>query len=272
MTKLSGRTAIVTGSTWVDPGGLNIGGAVAAEIVREGGRVVLADINIAGAAALAKRLNESSSDGTPVAAAHEVDIRREDDLRRLVTNTVEQFGGVDILVNAAGIFPPDDGDVASMTIEVWDNVMAVNVRGAMLLTKHVLPHFFASGRGAIVNTASTHAFAGDLSLTGYGASKAALNALTVYTATQYGSRGVRCNGICPGTTLSPPALALPPEAREIFERHTLNPRLNRPEDLAKAYLFLVSDDAVGLNGMVVRVDGGLLAHQPFSPDFAALSA
>jgi NAD(P)-dependent dehydrogenase (short-subunit alcohol dehydrogenase family) len=138
----------------------------------------------------------------------------------------------------------------------------------MLLTKHSLPVMLAQGSGAIVNTASTHSFAGDLRLSGYGASKAAVNALTMYTATQYGGRGIRCNAICPGTTLSPPAARMPAEVQGVYRRHTLNPQLNRPEDLARAFAFLASDDASGINGAILRVDGGLLAHQPFTPDFA----
>ncbi|QDQ93023.1 SDR family oxidoreductase [Rhodococcus sp. WB9] len=267
MGRVEGKVAIVTGATSVDPGGLNIGGATATELAAEGARVVLADINVDGAERLAAILNERHGDKTALAVG--IDLRHEDQIEKLVQRTVDYFGAPDIVVNNAGIFPGDDGDVANMRIDVWDNVMAINVRAAMLLTKHTLPHLRKNG-GAIVNTSSTHAFAGDSSLTGYGATKAALIALTKYTATQYGKEGVRCNAICPGTTTTPPALALPQQIKDIYVRHTMSPTLNGPSELGKVYLFLASDDARGINGEVIRVDGGLLAHQPFVPDMSTL--
>jgi len=265
MPMLQDKVAIVTGATYVEPEGLNIGGAIATELVAGGARVVLADVNIEGAEELTDRLNANGS--KKVARAVPTDIRVEAQLQRLVSETVLTFRGVDVVVDNAGIFPGGDVQVSNLALEVWDDVMAVNVRGAMLLTKHALPSLLRRGAGAIVNTSSTHSFGGDLQLTAYGASKAALNALTVYTATQYGRRGIRCNAVCPGTTLSPPVQRAPVEFRETYARHTLNPRLNTPADLAKVVAFLASDDARGINGMVIRADGGLLAHQPFFADF-----
>ncbi|MCX4095839.1 SDR family NAD(P)-dependent oxidoreductase [Nocardia sp. alder85J] len=269
MGRLNDKIAIVTGATIVDPGGLNIGGATAAEFAAEGARVVLADINIQGARALADLLNDKY--GPDTALAIHTDLRSEDEIRALIDTAVRTYGGLHLLMNIAGIFPGDDGDVATMPIEAWDNVMAVNLRSAMLTTKHALPHLRPVG-GSIVNTASTHAFAGDTSLTGYGATKAALIALTKYTATQYGREGVRCNAICPGTTRTPPAQQLPAVITDIYRRHTPAPDLNGPTELAKVYAFLASDDSRGINGEAIRVDGGLLAHQPFVPDMEALGA
>lgn len=269
MSRLANKVAIVTGATTVEPGGLNIGGATATELVAEGARVVLADINIEGASALADQLNQKY--GPDAAIAVDTDLRSEEAIRALVDTTIASFGGLQLLMNIAGIFPAGDGDVATMPVEVWDNVMAVNLRSAMLTTKHALPHLRVHG-GSIVNTASTHAFAGDTSLTGYGCTKAALLALTAYTATQYGAEGVRCNVICPGTTRTPPAQQLPTEITDIYRRHTLAPDLNAPVDLAKVYAFLASDDSRGINGETIRVDGGLLAHQPFVPDMTSLGA
>lgn len=269
MPRLSDKIALVTGATTVQPGGLNIGGAAATELVAEGARVVLADINIEGASALADQLNEKY--GPNAAIAVHTDLRSEEAIRDLVATTVSTYGGLQVLLNIAGVFPAGDGDVATMPIEVWDDVMAVNVRSAMLTTKHSLPHLRIGG-GSIVNTASTHAFAGDTSLTGYGTTKAALLALTAYTATQYGREGVRCNAICPGTTQTPPAQQLPDAVKDVYRRHTLAPELNDPADLAKVYLFLASEDSRGINGESIRVDGGLLAHQPFVPDMLSLGA
>ena len=256
--------AIVTGATWVDPGGLNIGGAIATELVRRGLRVVVADVDAVGARALEERINTEA--GETVVRAVETDIRSEEQVQRLVAETVGTFGRLDAVANNAGIFPGGDGPVGELAIDVWDDVMAVNVRGAMLLTKHALPHLLVAG-GAIVNTSSTHSFAGDLRLTGYGAAKSALNALTMYTATQYARSGVRCNAVCPGSTMSPPAQRLPEPVRAVYERHTLNPSLAAPADIANVVAFLLSDEARSVNGMIIRADGGLLAHQPFVADF-----
>ncbi|WP_067672396.1 SDR family NAD(P)-dependent oxidoreductase [Nocardia miyunensis] len=269
MGRLTGKVAIVTGATLVDPGGLNIGGATAAAFAAEGARVVLADINIEGARTLAKQLEAEHGPG--VALAVETDLRSEEQIRALIDTAVTSFGGLHLLMNVAGVFPADDGEVATMPIETWDDVLAVNLRSALLTTKHALPHLL-SGGGSIVNTASTHAFAGDTSLTGYGCTKAALLALTAYTATQYGREGVRCNAICPGTTRTPPAQQLPAAITDIYRRHTPAPDLNGPAELAQVYLFLASDASSGINGETIRVDGGLLAHQPFVPDMVALAA
>jgi NAD(P)-dependent dehydrogenase (short-subunit alcohol dehydrogenase family) len=264
MSGLKDKVAIVTGATWLNDGGVNIGGATAEELVAQGAKVVVADINGQGAADLAARINEGNEGA---ALASTTDVRNESDLKALVAQTLAEFGCIDVVINNAGVFRGDDGLIGDLDIDVWDDVIAVNVRGAMLLTKLVLPEMLKNGSGSIVNTASTHSFAGDIRLSAYGASKSAVNALTMYTATQYGHAGIRCNAICPGTTLSPPAQKLPEASRRVYERHTMNPGLSRPSDLARVFAFLASDASSGINGSIIRSDGGLLAHQPFSPDF-----
>lgn len=267
MNRAEGKIAIVTGATWVEPGGLNIGGATASALAAEGAKVVLADINVEAAQALADRLNDEHGGKTAIAV--KADIRDEAQIVALVQEAVSTFGGLNVVVNNAGVFLATDGPIASMAIEAWDDVFATNLRGAMLLTKHALPHLEESG-GSIINTSSTHAFAGDTSLSAYGATKAALIALTKYTATQHGKNGVRANAICPGTTTTPPAQQLPQPIKDIYTEHTLNPSMNSPERLAQVFLFLASDESLGINGEVIRVDGGLLGHQPFVPDMNRL--
>ncbi|MGW0035644.1 SDR family oxidoreductase [Gordonia sp. NB41Y] len=269
MPSFDGKTAIVTGATTVDPGGLNIGGATATELVAGGAKVALADINIEGAQALAKQLNERA--GHSVAIAVHTDVRSEQQIEQLVATTVEQLGEPTIVINIAGVFPPDDTEVATMTVEAWDNVMAVNLRSVMLLSKHTLPYLRKAG-GTIVSTASTHGSAGDTSLSGYGASKAGVIALTKFLATQYGLEGVRCNAVSPGTTTSPPAQQLPEEIKDIFRRQNLNPEMPSPEQQAKVFAFLASDDSAGINGQEIKVDAGLLSHQPMVADMRSLGA
>jgi NAD(P)-dependent dehydrogenase (short-subunit alcohol dehydrogenase family) len=261
---VSDKVAIVTGAGMTDSSVVNIGGAVATELATSGAQVVVADVDEKAATRLAEHLNGTL--GAEVVTVWQTDVRSEEQVRDLVSRTLFAHGRLDIVINNAGIFPGGDSGVAELATDVWDDVMAVNARGPMLLTKHAIPALKARG-GAIVNTSSTHSFAGDSRLTAYGAAKAAVNALTAYTATQHGRDGIRCNAVCPGSTLSPPALLMPEESREIYARHTLNPSLNKPTDVARVIAFLASDAAHAINGMVIRADGGLLAHQPFVPDF-----
>lgn len=269
MARFDNKVAIVTGATTVEPGGLNIGGATATELAAGGAKVVLADINISGAQALADQLNQRH--GGEVALAVQTDVRSEEQIERLVAATVDTFGEPTIVMNIAGIFPGEDGEVATMTVETWDDVFAVNLRSVMLLSKHTLPYLRKAG-GAIVSTASTHGSAGDTVLSGYGASKAGVVALTKFLATQYGRDGVRCNAISPGTTSSPPAQQIPEAIKDIFRRQNLNPEMPTPEQQAKVFAFLASDDAAGINGQEVKVDAGLLSHQPMVADMLALGA
>ena len=269
MRNLDGKVAVVTGATWIPEGGLNIGGAVAAALVDRGARVVAADKSAEGVEALVHSLNEGRQ--AEMAFAYPVDLRETAAPEDLVAWTESTLhGGVDVLVNNAGIFRADDGKVGALEIDVWEDVLAVNLTAPMRLIQAVLPHMRRSG-GSIINTSSTHSFAGDARLSAYGVSKAGLNALTVYVASQYGADGVRCNSICPGTTTSPPAQQLSDAVRAIHHRNALNPRLNSPEDLANVFAFLASDESLGINGMLLRVDAGLLAHQPFMRDVEDLA-
>jgi NAD(P)-dependent dehydrogenase (short-subunit alcohol dehydrogenase family) len=266
---LDGKVAVVTGATWVPDGGLNIGGAVASALVDRGARVVAVDKSAEGVEALVSFLNEKQE--AERAYAYPVDLRRATAAQELVSWTESTLGGgVDVLVNNAGIFRGDDGTVGTLELDVWEDVLAVNLTAPMRLVQAVLPHMRMSG-GSIINTSSTHSFAGDARLSAYGVSKAGLNALTMYVASQYGRERVRCNAICPGTTTSPPVQRLPESARAIHDRNALNPRLNSPQDLANVFAFLASDESLGINGMVLRVDAGLLAHQPFMNDLEALA-
>jgi NAD(P)-dependent dehydrogenase (short-subunit alcohol dehydrogenase family) len=185
----------------------------------------------------------------------------------MVAAAIERYGRLDILHNNAAAVDPAllrrDGEVAAMEVEVWDRTFAVNLRGPMLGCKHAIPRMLERGSGAIVNTSSAAGWAGDLTRSAYGASKAALEALTRYVATQYGKRGIRCNAIAPGV-IATPALAanVPREQMAVYERTQLTSRLGVPEDIAAAVVFLASDDGAFVTGQTLRVDGGLLVHHP----------
>lgn len=268
MGKLDGKVAIVTGATLVDAG-VGIGGATALLMAREGAKVVAADILKEPAERLAAEIRKGGGE----AVACQVELRDERDIARMVEAAVCTFGGLDILHNNAAAIPRADADVASMDAALWDMVMEVNARGTMLACKHAIPHLIKRGGGAIVNTSSDSGLMGDLIRVAYGASKAAINILTQYIATQYGRQGIRCNAVCPGGTRTPTFRAsVTPEIEQMLLRQSLTPRLAEPEDLAKVVVFLASDDAALITGEIISVDGGLLAHTPFYADFLQLGA
>jgi NAD(P)-dependent dehydrogenase (short-subunit alcohol dehydrogenase family) len=263
MSRLDAKVALITGANLTETGA-NIGGVTAELMAREGAAVVVADLPGRGADTLAGEITRAGGR----ALAVDVDLREEAQIQALVAAAVSEFGGLDIVHNNAGVSPLADGDVAGLSADVWDLVMNVDARGAMLVTKHALPHLLARGGGAIVNTSSIAGLAGDAIHTAYGTAKAALCMLAQYVAAQYGSQGIRCNAICPGLTMSPAAYRdLPQELVDSMARLTPSTRLATPSDQANIVVFLVSDEAAMINGQVIRTDGGLLAQQPWVADF-----
>lgn len=266
MATLNGKVAIITGATLTDDG-IGIGGATALLMAREGAQVVVADVLREPAQRLAEKIN--SEGGKAIAC--EVDLQNEDSIKAMVETTIRRFGKLDILDNCAAATPKTDTDVVSMDAAIWDLIMEVNVRGTMLACKHAIPHMIKGGSGAIVNISSGAGLAGDLARTTYGVSKAAINTLTQYIATQHGKQGIRCNALCPGPTLTAHFKAsTTPQVRDLLVRHSLSPRLGAPEDLAEVAVFLVSDRAAMITGQVIVADGGLTGiHQPFYAEFIA---
>jgi NAD(P)-dependent dehydrogenase (short-subunit alcohol dehydrogenase family) len=155
----------------------------------------------------------------------------------------------------------------------WDAAMAVNVRGPMLLCKHALPTMIAGGGGSIVHSSSGFGLLGETTLTAYGASKAALINLSRFIATQYGKQGVRSNVLAIGFVLTENAAGSTPEiVKDILLKHQLNPAFGTARNIADVVAFLASDEAVFINGALIPVDGGFLAHQPSFAHFQELFA
>lgn len=250
---LASRVAVVMGSA----GGI---GARTAEVLAErGAAVVLADIDEARVAANAEALVREGR----AALALRCDVRDERDVERVMDTAVARFGRLDILHNNAAAMHliRNDRDVMSMDMELWDQTMAVNLRGQLLGSRAALPHMLAQGGGSIVNTSSVCGVSGDLVLTAYGASKAAIGHLTLSIATQYGRRGVRCNAVLPGVIrVTRPTGNLPEEALRAHVRQQLLDLVGEPDDIAKAVAFLVSDEARFITGQLLTVDAGLTAH------------
>lgn len=255
--RLAGRVAIVTGAA------SGIGRATASALAREGAAVVVADLNADGAKRVAAEIEAAGGR----AFGQATDVSSEPSVVAMVAAAVERFGGLDVLHNNAALVDPAvmgaDGEVASLSLDTFERTLAVNLRGPLLGCKHAIPRMLERGGGVIVNTSSVAALAGDLVRTAYGISKAGLDALTRYVATQYGKRGIRCNSIAPGV-IATPALAanVTPELIAVYERSHLTPRLGRPEDIAEVVVFLATDAAAFITGQVLSVDGGLLAHHP----------
>lgn len=257
MGRVAGKVALVTG------GGSGIGRASCELLAREGAAVVVADLD----AAAAERVARGIVDAGGRALAQRVDVASEASIEAMVDATVAAFGALHVLYNNAADTSlramEQDGALLDVTTETWDHALAIDLRSVFLGCRTAIPRMIEAGGGSIVNASSNQALAGDLSQTAYAAAKAAINALSLSVATQYGRQGIRCNVVSPGPIRTPAFdRACPPEVAAELARHGLVPRLGRPEDLAHAVLFLASDEAAYITGQILRVDGGQLAHLP----------
>ena len=265
--RVEGKVAIVTGAG-LNERGLNIGGATAQILAREGARVLIATRTEKDGEALADSIRAAGGQ----ALACGLDQGDEQSIRNMIDLTVKTFGGIDILINNAVAVLSEDMDLERTPIEIWDRTMQVNPRGVFLTSKFALPHMLARGGGSIVNISSGSGVAGDNLRVAYGPSKAAINTLTLYIATQYGKRNIRCNAITPGLVLSSKAKRdVTPEALRIFEKQTLTPYLGEPEHIGHLALFLASEEAAFITGAIIPADGGLLCHQTYSSDMLKLA-
>jgi len=224
-------------------------------MAREGASVVVADINGTEAERVAGELES--------AVAAEVDVSDEPSVVRMIETAVESFGRLDVLHNNATDSSTNavDTDIVTLDMAVFDRLIAVNLKGAFMGCKHAIPHMLARGGGSIVNTASIDGFVGRGVRAAYGASKAGIVLLTKSVASQYGTRGIRCNAVAPGLTLT--AGAVNNASKEYIEASLQNypmPRLCAPEDVAKAVVFLASDDASYVNAATLMVDGGATVY------------
>ena len=224
-------------------------------MAREGALVVVADLNGAEAERVAGELE--------AAVPFEVDVSDEESVVRMVETAVESFGGLDVLHNNAtdSSLNAVDTDIATLDMALFDRLVAVNLKGQFLGCKHALPAMLARGGGSIVNTASIDGFVGRGVRAAYGACKAGVVLLTKSVASQYGTRGIRCNAVAPGLTLTPGAVNnASKEYVELSLRNYPMPRLCVPEDVAKAVVFLASDDASYVNAETLMVDGGATVY------------
>lgn len=235
----AGRTAVVTGAA------SGIGRAMAEQLRDRGARVVGVDLDPAGVPDGCTPYAADVADPAAVAAARDA------------------IGPIDVLMNNAGI--GSTTDLLDCSVEEWDRVFAVNVRSVFLWTQAFLPSMLAGGYGAIVNTASVAALVGLRDRAAYSASKGAIVSFTRQVAIQYAGTGVRCNCLCPGTVDSPWVGRLLAEADDpagaraaLVSRQPIG-RLGTPEEVARAGVYLASDDAAFITGTGLVIDGGILA-------------
>jgi len=255
--KLRGKVAIVTGAS------SGIGRASAIAFAREGARVVVADIDQRGGEETAALIAAEDNQAFLV----RVDVAREADIARMVEVTIARWGAIDILFNNAGVLSVTP--IEALTEEEWDRVMGINVKAAFFAVKHVVPHMRRNG-GAILNTGSIASFTGQLGTPVYSASKGAIALLTKSLALDLGRDRIRVNCICPGITDTPMLREHLGGGSEGEAR--IRARLARvplgeilaPEDVARAALYLVSDDSAGITGILHVIDGGLIAAAEYN--------
>lgn len=255
--RFAGKIALVTG------GAQGIGLAICERLGADGARVAIADIDEEAGEEALRRLRAEGIE------AHYVrtDVASEEDCVAFVEAAASRFGGVHILCNNAGIGHPSPPE--ELSLEAFDRVIAVNLRGAMAVAKHVIPHMRAAGGGAIVNIASTRALMSEPNTESYSASKGGLLALTHALAVSLGAYKIRVNAVSPGwietSEWKKRSARRPAELREVDHRQHPAGRVGRPEDIARAVAFLCDPDADFITGVNLVVDGGMTVKMIYEP-------
>ncbi len=242
-----GQVAIVTG------GASGIGRACALAFARGGADVVVVDVAGGDVMIEAARLLR---DVCARCLMFQADVTDFSKAAHVVSEARVRFGGVHLLVNAAGI--SEDAPVWKMTETQWERVLNVNLKGAFNYTRAVAPVFRAQSAGKIVNVTSIEAARGRFGISAYAAAKAGLVALTRTTATELGPSQVNVNAVAPGFTRTPLVERLPEEIRQEAARASVFGRIAEPEEIASVVAFLCTDAARYITGAVIRVDGGQL--------------
>ena len=242
MARLNGKVCVVTGTA------SGIGAESARLFAQEGARVVGVDL---------------SAEGAEGDVTIQADVSDSDQVAAAFARIAEEVGQIDVLMNNAGINPPDDGSILETDLETWQRVQDVNLRSVFLCCKHAIPLMVAAGGGSVINVSSFVATMGAaVSQSSYTASKGAVLALSRELGVEFADRGVRVNALCPGpvnTPLLKELFSKDPERAAKRLVHIPMGRFGEPEEIAKAALFLASDDSSFVTASTFLVDGGLSA-------------
>ena len=256
---IAGKVIVLTGAAQ------GIGAVYARDLASEGARLVMSDIAAEPLQALADEIGSAGGDVHPVVA----DVSSESDTKRLAEESVERYGRIDGLINNAALFSAllPKRSFFDVDPDLWDKVMAVNVRGPFLCCRAILPQMQRQGSGSIVNIASSTVHAGTIGFVHYVTSKSALVGFTRVLAHEFGSDGIRVNAVCPGTIHTratdfhiASAGLDPEEALVDFGKDALLKRVGRPEEIAAGVLFLASDESSFVTGAGLVIDGGYIAQ------------
>ena len=254
MGTLDGKVALITGGT------SGIGRATALLFAAEGARVAITGRDEARGAAVVRKLGELGAEGLFVRA----DVRIAADCERSVAQTVGRWGRIDVLFNNAGVYV--ENDVVGCDEDEWDLQVDTSLKGTFLMSRSALPHMIAQGSGAIVNCASGWGLVGGIRGAAYCAAKGGMVVLTKAMALDHGPQGIRVNAVCPGDTETPMEFADAERKGVTWEEYTAWAsegralgRMGRPEEVARAVLFLAGDDASYITGAALPVDGGGVA-------------
>lgn len=249
MDRLKDKIALVTG------GSKGIGAGISRKFAEEGAVVVIASRNVDESRALA---DELVSEGYR-ADAHRLDISSKDEWDAIVKYIIDKYGRIDVLANNAGV-ASTGAPMEEMSLERdWDMLINCNLTGTFYGLYTVIPHMVEQGGGSIVNTSSYVATVALSGVTGYTAAKGGINALTRAAAADYAKKGVRCNSVSPGATLTPAVAELletMPDVIDGLVKDCVIPRLGTPEDIANAFVYLASDESSYVTGQNLLVDGG----------------
>lgn len=250
MPRLEGKVALISG------GARGQGACEGRLFAQEGAKVVLTDILDEEGEAVAAEIRESGGEAVYL----HLDVTQEQQWQDVIQATVDRYGKLDILVNNAGIFPMFR--VEETTVDLWEQVMDINVTGVFLGTKHAIPAMRAAGGGSIINISSVAGLVGGSRASAYSASKGAVRILTKNTAVQHAADGIRANSVHPGIIVTQMTEELLSDEDRRAERLTGTPigRFGTVDDVAYGVLFLASDESSYVTGSELVIDGGSTAQ------------